>query len=231
MGQRAVKPVVESPPVVFSASGVEVVRLPLTADREEMSRLASTLAADERERAGRFHCERDRHRFTIGRGRLRQLLGAQLDVAAADVGFDYGVYGKPFIKGGASLRFNLSHTGDLMLVATSWSSDVGVDVERVRPLSHLEGLARHVCRPEELARLAQSTPTDRQNLFLRLWTCKEAWLKARGTGLFEALDGVQIELSDPGRGAVCAIGGEGDGGGWLHELMPAPHHVGAVAAI
>jgi 4'-phosphopantetheinyl transferase len=217
-------------PVVFSGAGVEVVRLSLTAGPEETHQLAASLASGERERAERYRFERDRHRFVVGRGRLRNLVASHLGLVASEVRFRYGEHGKPFVEGGGSFRFNVSHAGDVMVVATSSTQEVGVDVEQIRHLADLDGVPRYVCCPSELARLALIPPAERQTSFLRLWTCKEAWLKARGKGLSDVLDSPALELpcdASPG----VPLGGAPGAPGWVCELVPAPGYVGAVAGV
>lgn len=142
----------------------------------EVAALSRLLSPDERERAARFVFERDRRRYTAARGTLRRLLGAELGVDAAAIEFRYGPNGKPFID--EPLHFNVSHSEEWALVALSTDGLVGCDVESVRPLPDL--VSRWFA-PSECELILPSG--DREALFFRYWTLKEAVLKGIGSGL------------------------------------------------
>lgn len=121
--------------------------------------------------------------------------------------------GKPFVAGGP--HFNLSHSGELALIAICPDAPVGVDLEAPRRLRNPDGLARRMCTPRELAHVQSGGD------LLRLWVRKEAVAKAHGGGLTVALSG--LDVLDP---VVQA-----DGHQWLvHDLPdPAPGYVAAVS--
>jgi 4'-phosphopantetheinyl transferase len=201
---------------VFAGDGLEVLGHSLSAGPAELEQLAQVLSADERERAARYRRERDRRRFVVGRGWLRRLLGLQLGRAADEVRFCYGASGKPTLDGERRLSFNLSHSDDLMLVVICQECDVGVDVERLRPLPEMADLASEFLPGGELDRLALVDEADRLATLYRMWTRKEACLKARGVGLSVPLEDLDIDFGRDGRGE-------------LHDLTPVPGYVGAVA--
>src|SRR5690349_2803962 len=128
----------------------------------------ATLSADERDRSARFRFDRDRRRFIVARGALRELLGRRLDTPAREVRFAYNPFGKPALSQefGGRLKFNVSHSADLALIAMATDREVGVDVEYIRP--------------------------DEPPTFFEEWTKQEAYVKARGEGLRDE----PIELSD-----------------------------------
>ena len=107
------------------------------------AKLWQILSQDERERADRFHFEVDRRRAVIGRGYLRLLLGEILGLPAEKLQFDYDEFGKPgmIAKQGPPLQFNLSHSGDMILIAITIGREVGVDVERIRTDLDLDSIA------------------------------------------------------------------------------------------
>src|SRR5207245_1715236 len=110
---------------------VHVWRVPLSENDPEQ--LGALLSRDEWIRAERFHFERDRARFICGRGLLRTILGRYLNTDPRDLTFVEGPYGKPELTGiPSSLRFNLSHSDDLMLLAVTHARAVGVDLEMIR---------------------------------------------------------------------------------------------------
>jgi 4'-phosphopantetheinyl transferase len=148
--------------------------------------LAATLSADERARADRFRFPDDRARFVAARGIVRTLLGRYLGRAPADLRFTYGGHGKPALAepdAASGLRFNLSHAEDVALVAVARGREVGVDIERVRPLPDLDAVAAVMFSLAERALLAAAPPDRRHDLFFKIWTHKEAYLKALGSGV------------------------------------------------
>jgi 4'-phosphopantetheinyl transferase len=153
----------------------------LTSDSAGLRRI---LSSDERERVDRFHFEADRQRSLVGRACLRLLLGEILNLPANKLRFEYSEFGKPRLVPTQEqhLRFNLSHSGDLILVAITKGRAVGVDVERIRSVD-IDGVAARFFSINEYERLALLTGPGRYEAFYTCWTRKEAYLKARGEGL------------------------------------------------
>ncbi len=153
--------------------------------------LSDLLCAQERERAARILGERNRALWVRSRGILRALLGRYVDRDPRELRFELGPHGKPALRKGTGsalgLRFNLSHSGELMLVAVTAGRDVGVDVECARE--------RHTAE------------------FLRAWTMREATVKCLGTGLASAANPSESDTStevwtaelDGGPRAIAAV--------------------------
>ncbi|MFO7584042.1 MAG: 4'-phosphopantetheinyl transferase superfamily protein [Anaerolineales bacterium] len=180
---------------------------------EELGALFSLLSPDEKVRAGRFYFEMDRNRFVVGRGLLRTILGGYMDMAPSQVEFVYGKYGKPALGLGAwdkPLEFNLSHSKDLALYAFSWDHRVGVDVEYIRPMPDLDDFAEQFFSPRETDVLKSLSEAKKYDAFFKLWTCKEAFLKAHGSGLTTPLNHVEISLEAEGTGLLSAIDGDSE---------------------
>ena len=160
---------------------VHVWYVDLAVEAETQRRLAAGLSEDEGARAARFVFARDTRRFVVARSALRALLAGYLDVTAAALAFAYGPHGKPALDGGrAVLGFNLSHSGEVAVVAVGWDRALGVDVELWRPLPDLVALAARSFAPRELAVLDALPETERPEAFFRCWTRKEAFIKATG---------------------------------------------------
>jgi 4'-phosphopantetheinyl transferase len=155
--------------------------------------LARVLAGDERERAARFHFDRDRSRYIVGRGSLRILLGSYLGLEPDQVELDYGHNGKPQLRG-AGLSFNLSHSGPVALYAISGAGEVGIDVELEGTDLARELIAERFFAPAEVATLRSLPRSAQARAFLTCWTRKEAFIKARGDGLSLALDSFDVSL-------------------------------------
>jgi 4'-phosphopantetheinyl transferase len=163
----------------------------------ELAELESVLDDRERARAERFTIHRAMRRFIAARGFLRFLLARVAGGDPTRVTFSYGVRGKPALDGGP--EFNASDSGETVVVALA-AAEVGVDVEVVRPLSNAERLARRIATEAELRQLEALPGTQLESAVHRLWTYKEAALKAAGTGLPGGLGNVEVDLeADPPR--------------------------------
>jgi len=158
--------------------------------------LRRILDESERKRADRFRIEAARRRFIGARAFLRSVLGRAVGVDAEDITFSFGKYGKPGLASGGPY-FNATDSGDVVVVALA-SAEIGVDVEVVRRLDRVERLARRVCTEREIEALEKVSNADRHAALLRLWTCKEAGLKAIGTGLSGGMRNVEVDL-EPGQ--------------------------------
>lgn len=154
---------------------------------------ASTcLSQDEQVRAGRFKQEQDARRWASYRAALRHILGAILGLAPAKVEFILNPSGKPELPPPFdALHFNLSHCEDLAVIALSDKGPVGIDVESNNRAVDLLECESTFCHPSEVTLL----PLDRNEraiALLDLWTAKEAFLKAIGTGLSSPPEDIQI---------------------------------------
>ncbi|HEX7290534.1 MAG TPA: 4'-phosphopantetheinyl transferase superfamily protein [Conexibacter sp.] len=142
------------------------------------------LDARERDRAARFVRDEDARRWRAARATLRRLLAAYADADPRELRFDEGPHGKPRLAGERRLRFNLSHSGDVALIAVAWDHDVGVDVELPRRTVDHAAIARRVLTAAEADRVASiEDPGERERAFLQAWVRWEAVLKCRGTGI------------------------------------------------
>jgi 4'-phosphopantetheinyl transferase len=154
-------------------------------DAELADRKASVLSAEERERAERFAFSKDQRSYITAHWLVRRVLSCYVPVAPEAWEFARGLQGKPVLIGpdeGLGLLFNLSHTAGMVACAVTQLGEVGVDVETVRPREHLN-LARRYFAPLEISQLEPLVAVNQANAFFRLWTLKEAYIKARGIGL------------------------------------------------
>ena len=148
-------------------------------------------------RARRFRFSKNRNEFILCRGTLRTLVAAYLGKKPAELSFSYSPEGKPSLAlAGAptSLSFNVSHTDGMALFAFTLGRRIGVDVERVREDFASASIAeRFFSRTEQ--RALQELPGELQQVaFFRCWTRKEAFVKAKGGGLFHALDQFDVSI-------------------------------------
>jgi 4'-phosphopantetheinyl transferase len=186
------------------ASGVQIWMARLDSlSPPELEELGALLDSAERTRAARFHFERDRKHYVASRGLLRYLLGTALGAPAPALVFEYGAHGKPALTSAfardRTLRFNLSHSAGSAMFALAWDQEIGIDLESAirlqRDVNGLTGLAARVLSARELL-IWQALPntTAREAAFLRAWTRKEAYAKAKGQGLFDELNYIDVAL-------------------------------------
>jgi len=161
-----------------------------TAVAGDLKCFAELLSPEERARAERFHFERDRRAFIVCRGTLRRLISSYTGLDARAIFFRVGSHRKPSLPAehGCDLRFNVSHSGEMALLAFSLNEEIGVDVEWKRGDVDFLSLAEMSFSKVERAAVMACTPEDRANIFYEFWTCKEACIKADGRGLSIPLD-------------------------------------------
>lgn len=168
---------------------IHIWRAGLEIDEPQTRAFRAYLSEDERQRAERFHFERDQRRFIAARGTLRHLIGNYLSIKPQNLVFCYGQFGKPALEPQGEMRipnFNLSHSGELAVFAISWRHDLGIDIERLRADYGGEDIARRFFSSGEVRRLLRLAPPARPRGFYNAWTRKEAMLKARGEGIGSA---------------------------------------------
>lgn len=180
-------------PTRLKSGVIHILRARLSAPPLGIEALSDLVTAEERRRAAAFHQAADAHRHLIGRGVARLVLGGLLQRDPASLPLAISSFGKPSIPGGPS--FNIAHSGDEILVAVADGGRLGVDVEAIRPLDDLFGLARASFVPPEVEALQLVRADERLRHFYRVWARKEAMLKALGVGI-GSLASVQV-CGDP----------------------------------
>lgn len=206
---------------------VQLWVLPLDVPASVLAGLFAVLSPDERRRVDRCRDDDHARRIAAGRGWLRHVLGAELRVLPAHVQVVDGR--KPRLAGTAGPSFNLSRSGELAVVAVS-PAEVGADVEQLDGGRSLDA-APVACTAAELAALDRLPATERGEEFLRLWTAKEAYLKALGVGLAMGPDRVEVGVTCGGQAVPVRLTGEaGPLRWWVRRLCPRPGYVAAVAA-
>jgi 4'-phosphopantetheinyl transferase len=215
------------PPIVRGTVAVWNVWI---GDRPDNERARAVMSGDELDRASQFVYGVDRNRYIAARLALRELLAGYLDVAPADVRFDYTRYGKPELPGG-TLRFNVAHSDDLAVIALTEHDRLGVDVERIRDLQDRDAVARTVFSKRELDAFDALPESSKTHGFFHGWTRKEAFVKAVGDGLCHPLDLFDVTLAPREEARLLDLEGSPTrGAGWsLFDLRPIDGWVGAVA--
>lgn len=192
-----------------SKDAVHVWKVLLNVGEQALPHLTSLLSTDELLRADRFTFPEGRRRYIATRGSLRKILGRCLAADPVTIAFGTGSHGKPFLLAADAdktsdarrheLRFNVSHTDDLAVIAVAWGREVGIDIEKLDREVDMEGLARRFFSPAEALAVLNADKAMRKQMFFRIWTTKEAYIKARGEGLSLPLDQFDVvtDLSRP----------------------------------
>jgi 4'-phosphopantetheinyl transferase len=182
--------------------------------------LWNLLDAGERERAERFVYERHRRQHVVAHALKRAVIAGMTGVAPSLCRFTTLTHGKPVLVHPTGLHFSLSHADGLVALATSPDGPLGIDVEPTHREAPLE-VAEAVFAPEERDWLAGGGASACDDRFFRLWTLKEAYLKATGRGLSEPLDGFAISFEPP----RLARAGAGPDAWHFAERLVAGHHL------
>jgi 4'-phosphopantetheinyl transferase len=192
------------------------------------------MTREEVEEHQRFAFTEGRHQYLVTRALVRTVLSRYADVEPRDWSFRPNAYGRPEIAEPAVLpdvRFSLSHTRGCIACLVARQGDVGVDVEDLDSGHDALELANRYFSPREVQDLQASPASLHSRHFLRLWTLKEAYMKARGLGLSLPLDGCSFHVSVDGHiGVSFEPRVNDDARAWQFQLVhPTPRHVAAVA--
>ncbi|MBN2164328.1 MAG: 4'-phosphopantetheinyl transferase superfamily protein [Pontiellaceae bacterium] len=216
------------------------VHVPDMLDR--LDRLLLVLNEHEREKAARFRRESDRLSSIAARGALRVLLGGYAGIPASEIRFTYSENGKPFLvpqtsrlpcpeghgrrdacdtqerrkDAGGTIAFNVSHSGDWVVIAIGRDREIGVDIEAIKPEMDVRAIAKRYFLPAECAEISASENPG--PLFFQRWARKEAFVKASGSTLFSELNRTPVPLED----------GAERNGWFFHYLEAGSRHASAV---
>jgi len=185
------------------------------------------LSPEERERLARFKFERDRRRYLVAHIALHDILRRYLPSEPARVSFDIGANGKPRLPhapASSDVEFNLSHSHEMALLAVCHKREVGIDIEYVKEDFECQEVAERFFSAREIAAMRGLPVSLQRQAFFKCWTSKEAFLKAKGTGLSGALDVVEITLTAADQVRITA----GVPGWSLSEVDPIDGYEGAL---
>ncbi len=172
--------------------------------REDPSLGSDWLSELERRRAERFRQERDRRRFVARQCLLRGILAGYVGAEPAELSFREGPHGKPYLEGngGEDWDFNLSHSEERILFGVARGRELGVDLEAVAARDELEGMADLTFSSFERTAFESAGDAVRLAAFFRVWTRKEAALKALGDGFAREPRTLHVGLGDRVPGEV-----------------------------
>ncbi|GAB4141107.1 MAG: 4'-phosphopantetheinyl transferase superfamily protein [Planctomycetota bacterium] len=211
--------------LVLGPREIHLWAIPLTCDPRPYELLLSDA---ERSRASRLHVRDHQRRFSISHGAMRSILADYVDSDPRGLEFRVGPRGKPYLRDHKELFFNLSHSSQIALLALA-PAEVGVDLERIRPLENLADIAARQFSAAECARIRELEGEARLRGFYRVWTCKEAFIKALGGGFSIPLDAFDVAVE--GAHAILSFRDrDDDPGDWtMADVAPAADYAAALA--
>ncbi|MEG4074515.1 4'-phosphopantetheinyl transferase superfamily protein [Microcoleus sp. Pol14C2] len=225
-----------SPPqdLTLDLGEIHVWRVSLAQTESCLQSLQETLSPDERTKANGFHFPKGRSQFIVSRGALRAILSGYLNINPHILRFDYNPYGKPSLiaaQGGNTLSFNLSHSGNMALIAITKNRDIGVDIESINPNFPGLEIAEKFFSPLENSVLRSLPEHFQPKAFFTCWTRKEAYIKAVGKGLSIPLNQFDVTLAPGEPPALLNVeDNPEEASRWsLRELIPSSDMVAAVA--
>lgn len=189
---------VQSKPVILQNNEVHIWLVDIKNNVHDLEFYCKLLFAEELDQANRFHFEKDRIRHVITHGILRLLISRYLGIKPDEILFTYNKRRKPEIvnKSNKKLCFNLSHSGNYILFAFSWDRKLGIDIELEKQIKDADGIIERFCSEHEKKEYFSFPPESRSKIFFNCWTRKEAYIKARGDGLYFPLENFSVSI-DP----------------------------------
>ncbi|MEP0859815.1 MAG: 4'-phosphopantetheinyl transferase superfamily protein [Ignavibacterium sp.] len=163
--------------------------------RNDIQKINGILSDEEKEKSGKYKFARDRERAIVTYFFRRKILSEYTGLSPENLYFKVGKSGKPYIENQklSYLKFNYSHSGDLIVYALNRDAEIGVDIELVKEIPDLNSLVKNYFSDnEQKAFLSLNTPRDKIIFFYKIWTRKEAFFKALGTGLNDDLRNINL---------------------------------------
>jgi 4'-phosphopantetheinyl transferase len=205
---------------------------PLDVSAPQGADLRKVLSPDELERAERYRFDRHRNEFILTRGVLRIVLASYTAQSPESLSFDHSAQGKPALRNGPpDLRFNVSHTEGLAVLALVREREIGVDAEKIRPQPDAQKLAKRFFSPQEQRFLEKLSGDELQRAFFRCWTHKEAYIKGKGEGLSIPLHAFDVSLEEDRPAALVGTRPDpAEAGRWnLYDLSIGQGYAAALA--
>ncbi|MFD1162101.1 4'-phosphopantetheinyl transferase family protein [Hwangdonia seohaensis] len=147
---------------------------------------------DEKQKASKFRFKKDQNIFIIARGALRFLSAFYLNMDAKEIEFKYGEYGKPEYNFDSDLKFNISHSGEIIVLSFVKNFEIGVDIEKIKDNFDVFEIASNFFSTLEIETLKKVPKEKQVEYFYRCWTRKESFIKAKSVGLSFPLDSFSV---------------------------------------
>ncbi len=184
------------------------VTLVIVSPPDDTAQDLAPLDTGECRRAERFTVDHPRRIFIAARAALRRTLGERLGRDPTSLTFALGPHGKPEIDPPSALKFNLSHSGNTIVIALTEGLDLGIDVEELDRDTPTKRLARRFFAEAESHAVEHTGEANRNRVFFHCWTAKEAVLKATGSGLTVPVREVEVDPNPDAPPRLLALGGD-----------------------
>lgn len=218
----------------LDTSDVHLWLMSLNQPPREVEALQLLLSEEELIRTNRFRFETDRRTHIVSRGLLKRLLGVYLNIDPPLVRIAYNAFGKPSLTRGIrnrQLHFNLAHSGEFVLFGFTQHQELGVDLELLRASDgYMRSIANRFFAADERAMLNSVRKPELSRAFFRIWTRKEAYVKAIGQGVSYPFETFDVTFrSGQGFNYLSFEEANGESRVWsLYDLRPAPNILGAL---
>jgi len=213
---------------------IHIWRVNLDLPSMGIQKLYQTLSMDERVRAERFNFEKDRKQYVVGVGTLRAILGCYIGVEPSELRFCHGNHGKPRLSdsfGNKTIYFNMSYSERLALYGFTRDREIGVDIEFMRDFPEMDKIAKRCFSIKENEVFLSLPESKKKEAFFNCWTRKEAFVKAIGDGLYQALENFDVALIPGEPARLLRTGGDSKTASrwFIQDLKPAPGFTAAFA--
>ncbi len=175
---------------------VDIWQIALDIPSAQIQSLKNTLDSKELERHQHLH-NKHQQSFLVSHIACRHILAQYLNLSAKQIIYKKNKYGKPLLDHGTPIRFNMSHSHNTAIIAISNNADIGVDVEFIKKKPSWEKIAHRFFHPNEIAYLFDQDTDEQKKSFFQIWTRKEAYIKALGTGFatpFSSFDVIKKDI-------------------------------------
>jgi 4'-phosphopantetheinyl transferase len=186
-------------PLSLQSSAVHIWRFFHSREVQALRSKVKILSLEEKRRAEQFHSQYEADRYLLNHTILREILSLYLCLGPAIIDFDIGPFGKPGLideQNPEQINFNLSHSGEILLIALAINQRIGIDVELIKPMEDINRMVELYFSKSENERYASLPEPERALAFYSAWTRKEAYLKSIGEGLQHPPDQVEVSF-DP----------------------------------
>ncbi|MEO9892384.1 4'-phosphopantetheinyl transferase superfamily protein [Aurantibacter sp.] len=199
-------------------------------DEPKLHILSKTLSADEHLRASKYRFEKDRAVYITARYLLRTLISSYLEINPKEIVFDYSEYDKPTYLGNIELDFNVSHSGNRIIIGLAKQQIIGVDIEKIKNDFNPIELANNVFSNDEINALSEYNGEELYRAFYRGWTRKESFIKAVGEGLSYPLKSFSVTIDNDETASFLSINNENESNqSWhLHSFIPSEGFIAAI---
>ena len=180
--------------LLLAPNQVDLWFVDINEHKDRLPHYLSVLNDVEKERASKYRFEKDKNCSIIARGVLRTLLGNYLEKNPKEIKFKLGEFGKPSLNEESNIEFNISHSGNVIVLAFVLNDKIGVDVEHTKRTIEVNSIAKQFFSKEEVTALFSLEESYQKQAFYNCWTRKEAFIKALGSGLSFPLNQFVVSL-------------------------------------